>query len=82
MNKPLFLIIFPGLLLALDMHTSIQFALENNLDIKLEEISLSKQRLKLNKAKREEFYPKVEVKETWREAKKIYLEKLRFRNKP
>jgi|GEM_PF-6302564 len=42
MNKPLFLIIFPGLLLALDMHSSIQLALENNLDIKSEEISLSK----------------------------------------
>ncbi|MFH0774282.1 MAG: TolC family protein [bacterium] len=76
MNKLLVLILLPtSLLSALDLPTSIRLALENNVALQSERLSLSKEEISLNKAKRSEFYPEIEAKITQGETKEITWEK-------
>ncbi|MDI6752168.1 MAG: TolC family protein [bacterium] len=61
--------------LGLDLHTSIELALENNLEIRSENLSLSKEEIALNKAKKENFYPEIGAKITQSKTKAITREK-------
>ncbi|MDI6703594.1 MAG: TolC family protein [bacterium] len=61
--------------LGLDLHTSIELALENNLEIRLENLSLSKEEIAFNMAKKENLYPKIEAKITQGKTKAIIWEK-------
>jgi len=60
---------------ALDLHTSIQLALENNVELQSQRFSLSKEEISLNKAKKSEFYPEIEAKITQGETKETTWEK-------
>ncbi|MEK9148545.1 MAG: TolC family protein, partial [Candidatus Desantisbacteria bacterium] len=65
MNKLLVLILLQtSLISGLDLSTSIKLALENNLDLQSERLSLSKEEISLNKAKKEEFYEGIEARIT------------------
>jgi outer membrane protein TolC len=55
---------------SLSLHSSIEIALQNNLDLKSEQFSLSKSKTDFNKAKKEEFYPKIEADLTGGSSKK------------
>ncbi len=76
MNKLIVLALLQtGLLYSLEINTAIQLALENNLELQVERLSLSKEEINLNKAKKSEFYPEIEAKITSGETKKIAWEK-------
>ena len=76
MNKLLvFITLQTSILSALDLPTSIQLALENNLELQSQRLSLYKEEISLNKAKRGEFYPEIEAKIIQQETKEIRWEK-------
>ena len=60
---------------ALDLSTAIKLALENNPSLQSERLSLSKEEIILNKARRQEFYPEIEAKITQGETKETSWEK-------